>query len=127
MDFNAILTNTINSVLAQFTVLSWTSILATVGYAEVYAYRQKQKVAVDEKGAPWFFAPFLGIVIGIFQTLNTVQFGKDGFFHILFSICAKGFDYGGLVPIAYLFALKPLKSIIEWVQGYTVKKNEPKA
>ncbi len=120
MDLTAQATILLNSILAQFAILSWTSILATVGFAEVYAYRQKQK-GKDEP-TPWWFAPALGGAIGIFQTLSIVQFGKDGFFHITFLIFANAFIYGGLVPIAYLVALKPLKSIIEWIQGWTVKK-----
>ncbi len=109
------LTPQINSVLAQFTVLSWTSILATVGFSEVYAHRQKQKGL--EKPLPWFFAPLLGASIGVFQTLSKIN--GENWVNVLFMVISSAFIYAGLVPITYLIILKPFKSLIDLVQSKT--------
>lgn len=115
MDLTAQATNLLNSVVAQFTALSWTLILSTVGFSEVYAHRQKQKGL--DKPVPWYFACLLGGIIGAIETLSHIKFGVDGFFWSFFQIVKSATIYAGLVPITYLVALKPFKALVELLQS----------
>lgn len=120
MDLTQQATTLLNSVVAQFTALSWTLIVSTVGLAEVYAHRQRQKNI--EKPVPWYFAALLGAVIGAIETLSHIKFGVDGFFWSFFQIVKSATIYAGLIPITYIIALKPFKALIELLQSKTEKK-----